>query len=107
MRRSSGTRVRSMYPRSSIRSIRPVAFDSETLSTSARRLIGISPLRWSVYMMLSWAMLMPSRTRRSLIAHFIAPIVDAEVGDDAFRRASLDGRVADRVRAGASIVRVT
>ena len=26
-------------------------------------------------MMWSWAMLMPSRTSRSLIAHFIAPIV--------------------------------
>ena len=26
-------------------------------------------------MMWSWAMLMPRRTRRSLIAHFIAPIV--------------------------------
>ena len=75
IRRSSATRVRSTNPRSSSRSMRPVAFESETPSTSARRLIVMTPLRWSVYMMWSWAMLMPSRTSRSLIAHFIAPIV--------------------------------
>ena len=39
-RRSSGTRTRSMSPCSSIRSMIPVAFDSETPSSSASRLIG-------------------------------------------------------------------
>ena len=34
----------------------------------------ITPLRSRVYMMWSWAVLMPTRTRRSLIAHFMAPI---------------------------------
>ena len=68
-RRSSGTRVRSMKPRSSIRSIRPVALETETFSTSASRLMVISPLRWTVYMMWSWAMLTPWRSSRSLDAH--------------------------------------
>ena len=39
--------------------------------TSASRLIGISPLRWSVYRMCSCAMLMPIRSSRSLDAHLI------------------------------------
>ena len=65
-----------MSPRSSIRSMRPVALDSETLSMSARRLIGISPQRWSVYRMLSWAMLRPSRRTRSLEMALSAMIVD-------------------------------
>jgi hypothetical protein len=49
-----------------MRSMSPVALDRETLSTSASRLIGISPQRFSVYRMLSWAMLSPSRMTRSL-----------------------------------------
>ena len=62
-------------PRSSIRSMSPVAFDSETSRTSASRLIGISPSGWSVYMMWSCAMLTPSRSSRSLMAHLICVIV--------------------------------
>ena len=38
-------------------------------STSASWLIVISPCRWSVYMMWSWAMLTPRRRSRSLEAH--------------------------------------
>ena len=64
-----------MKDRSSIRSMRPVALENDTFRTSARWLMVISPLRCSVYMMLSCAMLMPSRSSRSLDAHLSSLIV--------------------------------
>ena len=58
-------------------------------------------------MMWSWAMLMPSRTSRSLIAHFIAPIVTRKSAMMRSVGSSPAARPLEAVVAGESIVCVT
>ena len=95
-----------MKPRSSIRSTRPVAFESDTFRTSASRLIVMSPWRWTVYMMWTWAMLTPSRRSRSLEAHLSWVIVARKSAMMAAVR-SLDGPAGSTGRGPEPIVRVT
>ena len=61
-RRSSGTRTRSTSPRSSMRSMIPVALDMEASRISATWPIGIASWWRSSVRTWKWVMLMPSRT---------------------------------------------
>ena len=97
MRRSSGTRVRSMYPRSSIRSTRPVAFetrDAEHVGEAAHRHHAVALERvHDVELGHADAQADEPLAHRAL--HRADR--DAEVGDDAFRRVVTRGPVeADR-----------
>ena len=86
-----------MKPRSSIRSIRPVAFENETFRTSASWLIVISPARWSVYMMWSWAMLTAETQQLLARCAFQLAHRRPEIGDDVAGRVWLLDR-RDRCR---------
>ena len=74
----------------------PVAFDSDTSSMSASRLIGISPWRSSMYMMWSWAMLMPEPHEALAPSALELGHRAAEVGDDRSPESSVGVVVASR-----------
>ena len=88
-RRSSGTRTRSTKPCSSIRSMSPVAFDIETSSSSASRLIDISPWCLSSDRTCIWVMLTSPLTSRSSEAQRSSPTEPLEFGHDGLRRVAL------------------
>ena len=91
-RRSSGTRTRSTRPRSAIRSMSPVALDSETSRRSAIRLIDVSPWRDSRPMTWKWVMLTPALTSRSRARAAKFAHRDMEFVHDAFDEfAAVDG----------------
>ena len=74
---------------------------------SASWLMVISPWRWTVYMMWTWAMLTPSRRSRSLDAHLSWVMVARKSAMMALARSPADPLASERRRSRASIVCVT